>query len=184
MILFFVCFFFFFFKQKTAYEIVSGDWSSDVCSSDLSPARSAEKRASPPPASPPNWQPARRTPSAIILPASGLCGASTLPPQDRWRLAPWALPAPHRRVRASIRRTARGSTSRPSIASQAPRPAQKARRAGLTGVSIRKSELLASSVPAQGISPEVRELLSREQPQLASQPQPWERADAFSAKVQ
>src|SRR5213082_4072323 len=25
----------FFFKQKTAYEIVSGDWSSDVCSSDL-----------------------------------------------------------------------------------------------------------------------------------------------------
>ena len=27
---------FFFFKQKTAYEIVSRDWSSDVCSSDLS----------------------------------------------------------------------------------------------------------------------------------------------------
>ena len=27
---------FFFFKQKTAYEIHSGDWSSDVCSSDLS----------------------------------------------------------------------------------------------------------------------------------------------------
>ena len=25
----------FFFKQKTAYEIVLGDWSSDVCSSDL-----------------------------------------------------------------------------------------------------------------------------------------------------
>ena len=30
-----VNFFFFFFKQKTAYEIVSRDWSSDVCSSDL-----------------------------------------------------------------------------------------------------------------------------------------------------
>ena len=29
----FICFFFF--KQKTAYEIVSRDWSSDVCSSDL-----------------------------------------------------------------------------------------------------------------------------------------------------
>src|SRR5881275_274391 len=28
-------FFFFFFKQKTAYEIVPCDWSSDVCSSDL-----------------------------------------------------------------------------------------------------------------------------------------------------
>src|SRR5881398_4105953 len=27
--------FFFFFKQKTAYEMLSGDWSSDVCSSDL-----------------------------------------------------------------------------------------------------------------------------------------------------
>ena len=24
-----------FFKQKTAYEMISGDWSSDVCSSDL-----------------------------------------------------------------------------------------------------------------------------------------------------
>ena len=28
--------FFFFFKQKTAYEILTCDWSSDVCSSDLS----------------------------------------------------------------------------------------------------------------------------------------------------
>src|SRR6056297_4142255 len=27
---------FFFFKQKTAYEILRSDWSSDVCSSDLS----------------------------------------------------------------------------------------------------------------------------------------------------
>ena len=30
---------FFFFKQKTAYEIGTGDWSSDVCSSDLAAAR-------------------------------------------------------------------------------------------------------------------------------------------------
>src|SRR5881296_2655369 len=29
-------FFFFFFKQKTAYEMLLCDWSSDVCSSDLS----------------------------------------------------------------------------------------------------------------------------------------------------
>ena len=28
-------FFFFFFKQKTAYEMCGRDWSSDVCSSDL-----------------------------------------------------------------------------------------------------------------------------------------------------
>src|SRR3546814_4804167 len=30
---------FFFFKQKTAYEMRISDWSSDVCSSDLSHAR-------------------------------------------------------------------------------------------------------------------------------------------------
>src|SRR6187431_2111488 len=33
---FFVFLTFFFFKQKTAYEITVRDWSSDVCSSDLS----------------------------------------------------------------------------------------------------------------------------------------------------
>src|SRR3546814_8630417 len=32
----FVFFDFFFFKQKTAYEMRISDWSSDVCSSDLS----------------------------------------------------------------------------------------------------------------------------------------------------
>src|SRR3546814_8488142 len=31
--------FVFFFKQKTAYEMRISDWSSDVCSSDLSSAR-------------------------------------------------------------------------------------------------------------------------------------------------
>ena len=33
-----------FFKQKTAYEIMSGDWSSDVCSSDLPKSKSAPRR--------------------------------------------------------------------------------------------------------------------------------------------
>src|SRR3546814_10124201 len=32
---------FFFFKQKTAYEWLISDWSSDVCSSDLALANSA-----------------------------------------------------------------------------------------------------------------------------------------------
>src|SRR3546814_5921268 len=32
----FAFYFFFFFKQKTAYEMRISDWSSDVCSSDLS----------------------------------------------------------------------------------------------------------------------------------------------------
>src|SRR3546814_2786521 len=35
LVLYLVCFFFFF-KQKTAYEMRISDWSSDVCSSDLS----------------------------------------------------------------------------------------------------------------------------------------------------
>src|SRR5881396_3992094 len=33
---------FFFFKQKTAYEMVRSDWSSDVCSSDLGELRFAK----------------------------------------------------------------------------------------------------------------------------------------------
>ena len=32
-------------KQKTAYEIASGDWSSDVCSSDLSSSANSRMRA-------------------------------------------------------------------------------------------------------------------------------------------
>src|SRR3546814_7834183 len=36
------CYVFFFFKQKTAYEMRISDWSSDVCSSDLSPDRLRE----------------------------------------------------------------------------------------------------------------------------------------------
>ena len=34
----------FFFKQKTAYEMESRDWSSDVCSSDLQEMRDYVKR--------------------------------------------------------------------------------------------------------------------------------------------
>src|SRR6184192_2895684 len=34
---------FFFFKQKTAYEMSIGDWSSDVCSSDLARRRRARR---------------------------------------------------------------------------------------------------------------------------------------------
>src|SRR3546814_16147424 len=35
------CFYLFLFKQKTAYEMRISDWSSDVCSSDLSPISNA-----------------------------------------------------------------------------------------------------------------------------------------------
>src|SRR3546814_5187265 len=40
--MFLIYFFFFFFKQKTAYEMRISDWSSDVCSSDLSALRLVE----------------------------------------------------------------------------------------------------------------------------------------------
>src|SRR3546814_8387807 len=47
-LLLFVCLFFFF-KQKTAYELRISDWSSDVCSSDLSrsPTRRRGRREPP-----------------------------------------------------------------------------------------------------------------------------------------
>src|SRR3546814_10596679 len=38
--------FFFFFKQKTAYEMRISDWSSDVCSSDLTATRAWERMSS------------------------------------------------------------------------------------------------------------------------------------------
>src|SRR6059036_250726 len=38
------CWIVFFFKQKTAYEITYGDWSSDVCSSDLCSSPTARRR--------------------------------------------------------------------------------------------------------------------------------------------
>src|SRR3546814_17007620 len=41
--------FFFFFKQKTAYEMRISDWSSDVCSSDLTTARIVPDPATPDP---------------------------------------------------------------------------------------------------------------------------------------
>src|SRR3546814_8648851 len=53
--------FFFFFKQKTAYEMRISDWSSDVCSSDLSCRPTPD--ASRPRSAPGNYTPAS-TPSA------------------------------------------------------------------------------------------------------------------------
>src|SRR3546814_6660219 len=40
-----VVFFVFFFKQKTAYEMRISDWSSDVCSSDLSSTAATRDQA-------------------------------------------------------------------------------------------------------------------------------------------
>src|SRR3546814_5784189 len=40
-------YYFFFFKQKTAYEMRISDWSSDVCSSDLSPPSTVSRPVGP-----------------------------------------------------------------------------------------------------------------------------------------
>src|SRR6058998_4090024 len=44
--------FVFFFKQKTAYEMVMSDWSSDVCSSDLERSRAVLPELQEPPPEP------------------------------------------------------------------------------------------------------------------------------------
>src|SRR3546814_14427644 len=61
---------FFFFKQKTAYVMRISDWSSDVCSSDLSS----------PPARPP-MSPARRSTSTAVFALFCREGGATLRPE-------------------------------------------------------------------------------------------------------
>src|SRR3546814_3998807 len=60
---------YFFFKQKTAYEMRISDWSSDVCSSDLSRSTPSVTRAVTPHLSPPRngcSRRQRRTNGAIL----------------------------------------------------------------------------------------------------------------------
>ena len=61
------CFFFFFFKQKTAYEIGTGDWSSDVCSSDLSMHASSASSSDMPAAIMASMAPVASQPSSRTL---------------------------------------------------------------------------------------------------------------------
>src|SRR3546814_4440317 len=63
---------FFFFKQKTAYEMRISDWSSDVCSSDLSGCAGRDRVLERPRPSPPR--------AAAVHPhRRGLDGKSALP---------------------------------------------------------------------------------------------------------
>src|SRR3546814_6506686 len=66
-------FFFFFFKQKTAYEMRISDWSSDVCSSDLS-ARSTSEALVPP-------KPKLLLSTAFTLRFFAVCGTRSTPAQ-------------------------------------------------------------------------------------------------------
>src|SRR3546814_2484590 len=73
--------FVFFFKQKTAYEMRISNWSSDVCSSDLSSLRSHPRHA--------GLVPASNEPPAIAF------GARWTPEQVRGDVARGTLnPAP------------------------------------------------------------------------------------------
>src|SRR6187551_2591623 len=76
--------FFFFFKQKTAYEITHSDWSSDVCSSDLSRDRrrcpaGAYAVATPPHARERRVKPLRAIASVLLL-SSAVATAAAKPP--------------------------------------------------------------------------------------------------------
>src|SRR6059036_1599692 len=85
----FCFFFFFFFKQKTAYEITYGDWSSDVCSSDL-PHEDRPGRD--------DAAPRRRR--ALVGPRGGGAGRRRRHPRGRISGEPCGAPRPDRRAAA------------------------------------------------------------------------------------
>src|SRR3546814_16621495 len=104
-----VCFFFF--KQKTAYEMRISDWNSDVCSSDLTRARSCsrmidERRALAPAA--PSADTAR-TRGAIVELIARNCARTSLPSAVATTAASAAIaarvawPTPIASVRAQAR---------------------------------------------------------------------------------
>src|SRR3546814_10811756 len=63
----------FFFKQKSAYELRFSDWSSDVCSSDLAPARPSTMRRLC--SSRERRRPAARVPGPIARGRRAICAA-------------------------------------------------------------------------------------------------------------
>src|SRR3546814_3093441 len=87
----FVLCFFFFFKQKTAYEMRISDWSSDVCSSDLS------------------WRGPRSAGGAAASIGPTSCGAThpTTSPRSAAAKARATSSAPPSTVRVCSRRSAR-----------------------------------------------------------------------------
>src|SRR3546814_21182344 len=99
--------FFFFFKQKTAYELRISDWSSDVCSSDLSDRINSCVRCG----------------KTAPEPARALCS-------DSWYRTTWSF---HMRRQES--RWARVPAPC-ETAYQAPRPRQRDRKSVVEGKSV------------------------------------------------
>src|SRR3546814_17943114 len=80
---------FFFFKQKTAYEMRISDWSSDVCSSDLTSKRSNRTR---------HWQRTGQCRSTSTNSAGSLWNGCCPPlPNAYWRAVGdcWSSPMKH-----------------------------------------------------------------------------------------
>src|SRR3546814_8416804 len=81
---------FFFFKQKTAYEMRISDWSSDVCSSDLSSAKQPEAAESP------TADQVRASPQALAPPAARPPPQAATLPRQRTPPQPAEYAAPAR----------------------------------------------------------------------------------------
>src|SRR3546814_5492739 len=74
---------FFFFNQKTAYEMRISDWSSDVCSSDLSSKCITGTRLMRPPERPSSWAKRQRGDEALRLPTTRRAAATASLAQER-----------------------------------------------------------------------------------------------------
>src|SRR3546814_13130669 len=76
--------FFFFFKQKTAYEMRISDWSSDVCSSDLSGGAAKAKRQLSP-----SWRRSTTVPTPSTWPETMWPPSSSPSFNGRSKLTAW-----------------------------------------------------------------------------------------------
>src|SRR3546814_550003 len=94
---------FFFFKQKTAYEMRISDWSSDVCSSDLSTRDLVSSRDS----GDRTWQDSSRFMSIFAGGLSSGRGRKSFKPQQRGPYEGSTQPGRHRPKVARPFRTAR-----------------------------------------------------------------------------
>src|SRR3546814_2302478 len=89
--------FFFFFKQKTAYEMRISDWSSDVCSSDLSGGAAKAKRQLSP-----SWRRSTTVPTPSTWPETMWPPSSSPSFSGRSKLTAWPARQPPMVVQARV----------------------------------------------------------------------------------
>src|ERR1051325_11744086 len=95
-----------FFKQKTAYEITYGDWSSDVCSSDLTrrrvvPNTSAPASGSARPCPSRSEEHTSELQSPYVISYAVFCLKKTIHRQIPCPKSPHVLPLTHNNTRAT-----------------------------------------------------------------------------------